>query len=163
VKYAHAVPENQQSESFTTPTHDEIVELTKLHVQALETSNDDAVWVAAGMTHVLLTIIGRKSGVARKTPLPYWRDPNGHRIVVGSFAGAEKHPAWFHNLADKAANPTIHVKERDHEFWSDAEVLDGEEHEAMWAALTADRPFYDDYQAKTDRRIPLIRLPEPTG
>ncbi len=154
---------SQESTAFTTPTHDEIVELTKMHIEALEATNDDAVWVAAGMTHVLLTIVGRKSGATRKTPLPYWKDADGHRIVVGSFAGAKKHPAWFHNLADKDANPTIHVKERDHEYWSDAQVLEGDEHAAVWAALTADRPFYNDYQAKTERQIPLIRLPEPTG
>jgi len=155
------VPDSQENTPFQTPTQDEIVELTKMHIGALESSNDDLVWIAAGMSHVLLTIVGRKSGTERKTPLPYWRDATGHRIVVASFAGAEKNPSWFHNLADKVANPTIVVRERDAEYRSDAEVLDGDDYASTWAALTADRPFYNNYQAKTARRIPLIRLPEP--
>lgn len=155
------MPDSQENTPFQTPTQDEIVELTKMHIGALESSNDDLVWIAAGMSHVLLTIVGRKSGVERKTPLPYWRDATGHRIVVASFAGAEKNPSWFHNLADKVANPTIVVRERDFVYRSDAEVLDGDDYASTWAALTADRPFYNKYQAKTARRIPLIRLPEP--
>jgi hypothetical protein len=40
-------------------------------------------------------------------------------------------------------------------------VLDGADYDVTWAALTADRPFYIDYQSRTTRRIPLVRLPEP--
>ena len=29
-----------------------------------------------------------------------------------------------------------------------------------WQGLTVDRPWYDDYQSRTDRRIPLVRLVE---
>ncbi len=152
--------ETQKNEPFETPTHAEIKAMTPIHADMLEASNDDSVWVAAGMTHVLVTTIGRKSGNPHRTPLPYWRDPDGHRIVVGSFAGADKHPAWFHNLADKSANPTVKVQERDRIWHSDAEVLDGDDYTSTWSALTVDRPFYNDYQAKTERRIPLIRLPE---
>ena len=83
---------------------------------------------------------------------------DGSRIVVGSFAGAVKHPAWYLNLADKAANPEVYVRHRDEQYWAEANVLDGEEYSKTWAALTNDRPFYKDYQAKTERRIPLIRL-----
>lgn len=155
------MPDSQKNTAFETPTEDEIVELSKMHISVLESSNNDLVWVAAGMFHVLLTTIGRKSGIERKTPIPYWRDANGHRIVVASFAGADKNPSWFHNLADKVANPTIAVRERDFVYRSDAEVLEGDDYAATWAALTADRPFYNNYQAKTARRIPLIRLPEP--
>jgi hypothetical protein len=39
-------------------------------------------------------------------------------------------------------------------------ILDGDEYEQTWALLNADRAWYDDYQAKTDRRIPLVGLPE---
>ena len=43
---------------------------------------------------------------------------------------------------------------------SDAEVLDGDDYDEIWEALTADRPFYNAYKEKTERKIPLIRLPE---
>ncbi len=153
-------PIDQRNLPFETPTQDEIVAITGMHIEALETSNDDAVWMGAGMTHVLITIVGRKSGVTRKTPVPYWRDPEGHRIVVASFAGAEHHPAWYHNIADRVANPTVTVKERDHVYESVPEVLTGDEYGRIWGLITTDRPFYVDYQAKTQRTIPLIRLPE---
>ena len=126
----------------------------------MEQTDDDMVWVAAGMSHLLLTTVGRKSGNEHKTPLPYWLDENDDRIVVASMAGAPKSPAWFHNLSDKDANPTILVRERSNMFWSDAEVLDGDDYQRTWQALTDDRPFYLAYQEKTERRIPLVRLPE---
>ena len=101
---------SQKNEPFETPSHEEILALTPMHVELLEATTDDSVWVAAGMTHVLLTTIGRKSGNTHKTPVPYWKDADGHRIIVASFAGAERHPAWYHNLADKEANPTVRVQ-----------------------------------------------------
>ena len=58
---------------WDTPSHEEIVDLTKVHVEAMEMTNDDMVWVQAGMHHVLLTTVGRKSGNQHKVALPIWR------------------------------------------------------------------------------------------
>ncbi len=145
---------------WETPSAAEIVTLTAAHVEAMETMDIDEVWVQAGMHHVLLRTIGRKSGNEHKVALPYWRDRDGHRIVVASFAGAEKDPSWFVNLADRDANPEVYVKVQDGAFWSVPEILDGDDYMATWAGLVADRAWYTDYQAKTARRIPLVRLPE---
>jgi len=153
--------ESQRNEPFETPSHEEILAITPMHVEALESSNDDAVWVTAGMKVVLVTTIGRKSGNVHKTPVPYWLDGSGNRVIVASFAGADRNPAWYHNLADKNANPTVTVREQDEVWDSDAEVLQTPEYEEIWAQLTADRPFYIDYQAGISRRIPLIRIPKP--
>lgn len=131
-----------------------------MHVQAMETSDADEVWQQAGMHHVLLRTIGRKSGKEHKVALPYWRDPEGHRIVVASFAGFDQHPSWFVNLADRDANPEVLVKVQGGAFWSVPEILDGDEYTRIWELLVADRAWYADYQARTDRRIPLVRLPE---
>jgi deazaflavin-dependent oxidoreductase (nitroreductase family) len=145
---------------WETPSADEIVTLTAAHVQAMEAFDIDEVWQQAGMHHVMLRVIGRKSGREQKVALPFWRDPDGHRIVVASYAGAERDPAWFVNLADRAANPEVYVRVQRGEFWSVPEILDGDEYDRIWAGLTADRAWYVDYQARTDRRIPLVRLPE---
>lgn len=145
---------------WETPSHREIVDLTKGHVQAMETMTDDIVWVQAGMHHLLLHTIGRKSGTEHKVALPFWRDPAGHRIVVASFAGATKHPSWFVNLRDTDANPRVRCRVQTGEFWSVPEVLDGADRAETWARLTTDRAWYNDYQARTDREIPLVRLPE---
>jgi deazaflavin-dependent oxidoreductase (nitroreductase family) len=109
---------------------------------------------------VLVHSVGRKSGNVHKVALPYWQDADGHHVVVGSFAGAPQHPSWFVNLSDRSANPELLVKDQGRRFWADAQVLDGAEYEQSWAGLIADRPFYADYQTRTDRRIPLVRLVE---
>jgi deazaflavin-dependent oxidoreductase (nitroreductase family) len=153
--------EDQKVEQFwETPTHDQIVEISKAHVEALESSSDDAIWVQVGMHHVLLHTIGRISGREHKCALPVWRDADGHRIVVGSFAGATREPDWVANLRDRNANPMVRVLSQSGAFWSDHQFLEHEERETSWSKLCADRAWYDDYQAMTNREIPLIRLPE---
>jgi deazaflavin-dependent oxidoreductase (nitroreductase family) len=112
------------------------------------------------MHHVLLRTIGRRSGNEHKVALPFWRDPDGARIVVASFAGAPKDPAWFLNLADRGANPEVLVRVQGGSFWAQAEILEGEDYSRMWDLLVIDRPHYSDYKAKTDRAIPLVRLGE---
>ncbi len=119
------------------------------------------------MQHLLLMTVGRRSGRSHTVCLPFWLDHQGRRVVVASFSGAPRSPAWFHNLADQTANPTVEVQDHADRFIARADVLDGDDHSVTWAALTADRPFFADYQARTDRRIPLVRLveqrPTPTG
>lgn len=136
------------------------MKITRVHVPALEASDDDAVWVAAGMRHVVITTVGRRTGNEHKVSLPYWMDPDGHRIVIASFAGAERHPAWYLNLTDRTANPTVHVRIQGGEYDARADILDGDDYDSTWSALIADRPWYADYQSRTERRIPLVRLVE---
>lgn len=157
-------PDNETSSQkveqvWETPPADEIVQLTKAHVEAMETMTDDIVWVQAGMHHILLHTVGRKSGNVHKVALPTWNDPDGHRIVVGSFAGAKNHPSWFLNLRDRK-EPNLRIRVQAGEFYSNAEILEGEERQRTWDGLVADRDWYTNYQAKTDREIPLIRFPE---
>jgi deazaflavin-dependent oxidoreductase (nitroreductase family) len=149
---------SQRSSEFSTPTRDEIVDISAKHVAMMESSDADDAWVWVNMHHVLLHTIGRKSGNEHKVALPYWLDADGHRIIVASFGGAEKDPAWFTNLADNAANPHVKIRVQGGLLWADAQILSGDDYDATWAALTADRPHYNDYKAKTSRRIPLVRL-----
>jgi deazaflavin-dependent oxidoreductase (nitroreductase family) len=151
---------SQRSSEFTTPTRDEIVAISAQHVAMMESSDADDAWVWVNMHHVLLHTIGRRSGVEHKVALPFWRDAGGHRVIVASFAGADKDPAWFLNLADRTANPQVKIRVQGGLFWADAQILDGEDYDATWAALVADRPHYDAYRTKTTRRIPLVRLVE---
>jgi deazaflavin-dependent oxidoreductase (nitroreductase family) len=124
----------------------------------MEASNDPAVWTGAGMKHLLLRSIGRKSGAVRKAALPYWEDDDGQPIVVASYAGAAEHPGWYRNLEDRDTNPEVVVRIREDAFWAEAQILDGAEYAEVWEMLTADRPYYRDYQALTERRIPLVRF-----
>jgi deazaflavin-dependent oxidoreductase (nitroreductase family) len=146
-------------QQWETPSYDEIPVISKMHVQAMETSDDPEVWEQAGMHHVLITTVGRKSGKEHKVALPTWNDPDGNRVVAGSFAGHEKHPAWFLNIRDRK-EPEVLCRVRGKAFWSKPEILEGDEYDRIWKLFVQDRAWYTDYQAKTDRTIPLVRLPE---
>ena len=146
--------------SWKTPTRDEIVAISAKHVALMETSDADDTWIWVGMEHLLLHTIGRRSGVEHKVALPFWRDSDGHRVVVASFGGAAKDPAWFLNLSDRSANPEVKVRVQGGLFWADPQILDGDDYERVWAGLLADRPWYDDYRIRSGRRIPLVRLVE---
>jgi deazaflavin-dependent oxidoreductase (nitroreductase family) len=151
---------SQRAEPFVEPSRAEIPARTREHVAAMESSDADEVWNAAGMRHLLLYTVGRRSGREQKAALPYWLDPEGHRIVVASYAGAPRHPAWYLNLADRRANPLVRVRVQGGAFWAEARILEGEDYRRTWDALTADRPFYAEYQSRTTRRLALVRLVE---
>ena len=151
--------ESQRNEPYEEPPREQIPVISRMHVEAMEAGVDEA-WEGAGMHQLLLRTVGRKSGNEHKVALPYWVDDDGRKIVVGSFAGAPQHPHWYLNLADRDANPEVLVHTRDGAVWADAEILDGDDYSRTWDALTTDREFYREYQTRTDRRIPLVRLHE---
>jgi deazaflavin-dependent oxidoreductase (nitroreductase family) len=154
------VTESQKVEqAWETPSLDEIPVISKAHVAAMEATDDPAVWVQAGMHHVLLRTIGRRSGKEHKVALPFWRDAGGDPIVAASFAGAPGNPSWYLNLADREANPEVLVQVQGGKYWSRPDILDGDEYATIWSQLVADRAWYATYQSKTERRIPLVRLP----
>jgi deazaflavin-dependent oxidoreductase (nitroreductase family) len=153
----------QRHEEFAEPTRAEIPAVTREHVRAMEASASAPEWNGAGMAHLVLRTLGRRSGREHKVALPYWVDRDGTRIVVASFAGAPNHPAWYLNLSDRTANPEVCVRVQGGSFQAEARVLEGDEYARTWAALTADRPFYVDYQSRTTRKLPLIRLVERKG
>lgn len=107
---------------------------------------------------LVLTTVGRKTGEERTTPVNWFPGPDGSWLVVASANGAASDPAWYLNLAanpDKArielAGRTVQVR---------AEQLEGEERAEAWRAITAANPRFAEYEAKTDRTIPVIRLTE---
>jgi deazaflavin-dependent oxidoreductase (nitroreductase family) len=142
------------------PPREQIPDISRAHVAALESGAAEELWTAAGMSHVILRTVGRRSGNEHKVALPYWSDEDGSRVVVGSFAGAPQHPAWYLNLTDRDRNAEVLVRVQAGAYWAEPEVLDGTEYERVWRALTTDRPFYVAYTRRTTRRIPLVRLRE---
>jgi len=107
-----------------------------------------------GTTTLLLTTTGRKSGQQRTTPLIY-QEHDGDYLIVASNGGDDQPPAWFLNLQE---NPQAHVQVMADKFDADARVATDEEKPEMWAKMTATWPHYDEYQAKTDRQIPVVVL-----
>ena len=112
-----------------------------------------------GMPCILLRTVGRRSGKPHTVCLSYLPDRNS-MVVVGSFGGADRHPAWYHNLR---ANPEVIVQDREQVFAAIAETVTGDEREAVWEARIASAARYARYQERTDREIPLVRLIRSSG
>ncbi|WP_280234901.1 nitroreductase family deazaflavin-dependent oxidoreductase [Nocardia cyriacigeorgica] len=103
---------------------------------------------------VLITTTGAKSGRQITTPLVYV--PDDDRIVlIASNGGADRHPAWYHNLK---ANPTVTVELGTESYEATAEVLTGTEADDLFDRMVAIAPDFAEYRAKTSRRIPVVAV-----
>lgn len=106
-----------------------------------------------GLPVILVTHTGHKTGAVRKTPLMRVKDGDRY-VLIGSQGGAPKDPAWVHNLR---LNPNIELRDetvvrpmRVHE------VTNAAERDRLWALAVKAYPPYADYQAKTQRQIPVF-------
>jgi deazaflavin-dependent oxidoreductase (nitroreductase family) len=107
-----------------------------------------------GTTILLLTTTGRKSGTDRTSALIY-RDWEDKQLIVASKGGADEPPAWFLNLD---ANPEVQVQIKGEKFAARARTASADEKPAMWEHMVQVWPDYANYQAKTDRDIPVVVL-----
>ena len=123
-------------------------------------ANDGKVTgVFAGAPVLLLNTTGARSGRTHTTPLVYQQD--GDRIVVfGSKGGSPTHPAWYHNLV---ANPIVTVELPGERFEAKAATVEGPERERIWSAQKEIMPGFAEYEAKTDRQIPVVVLERVNG
>ncbi|MCG5430708.1 nitroreductase family deazaflavin-dependent oxidoreductase [Mycobacterium sp. MYCO198283] len=101
---------------------------------------------------VLFTTIGAKSGKKRYVPLMRVEE-NGRYAMVASKGGDPKHPSWYFNVK---SNPKVTVQDGDKVFEGTAREVDGAEREHWWELAVAAYPPYAEYQAKTDRQIPVF-------
>lgn len=107
-----------------------------------------------GGTLLILHTTGAKSGAPRLSPLAYL-DVDGQLLIVGSYAGAPKDPAWVHNLR---ANPRAHIEIGTDAYDVTARELPRDERDEVFRKVTAVAPFFGEYQSKTSRVIPLFEL-----
>ena len=107
-----------------------------------------------GTQTLLLTTTGRRSGEPRTTPLIYGCDGDSV-VIVASKGGAPDDPGWYRNLR---ANPEPELQIRADVFRARARDAEGEERERLWLLMAEIWPAYDEYQAKTERQIPVVML-----
>jgi deazaflavin-dependent oxidoreductase (nitroreductase family) len=111
-----------------------------------------------GRPVIILTSVGAKSGRLRKTALMRV-EHDGEYAVVASLGGAPKHPVWYFNLKQ---NPHVELQDGAVRRDYDAREVTGDEKAVWWQRSVEAFPPYADYQAGTDREIPLFVLtPRP--
>ncbi|MEI5675365.1 MULTISPECIES: nitroreductase family deazaflavin-dependent oxidoreductase [unclassified Nocardioides] len=108
----------------------------------------------AGLPNLVLTVMGRKSGLPRSTPLlcvPY----DGRWLVAGSYFGGPEMPVWVHNLR-AAGEATVRVGRTSYDVT--AREVTGDERADLWQVMLRTWPNFATYEKRTDRVIPVFEL-----
>ena len=106
-----------------------------------------------GMPIIIVTTVGAKTGAVRKTPLMRV-EHNGEYSLVASMGGAPKHPVWYFNLL---AHPgSVRIQDGPEPFDVSIREVVGDEKATWWERSVAAYPPYAEYQAKTERQIPVF-------
>jgi F420H(2)-dependent quinone reductase len=107
-----------------------------------------------GKNIVLLTTTGKKSGQPRTKPLFHLKEGSSY-FVIASAGGGDKNPAWYANLA---ANPKVTVEDHGRTISGLASTVDGPERARIWQVLLAKAPGFGQYESRTTRVIPVVRI-----
>ena len=106
-----------------------------------------------GLSVIIVTNRGWKTGAIRKTPLMRVVDGENY-ILIASQGGAPKHPMWYHNLK---ADPNVEIRdETEVHPMCVREVVDAAERQRLWAIAVAAFPPYQEYQDRAERIIPIF-------
>ena len=145
---------------FSVPTH--LPDWVKNHVSRyLESGGSDGhMWdsaIAGGpgpIPTLLLATTGRSTRQARTVPLIYSKTEGGF-VVIASRGGAPQHPDWYLNLV---ADPKVSIRVATDVYDATARTASRDERSALWQQMAKIYPPYNDYQARTEREIPVVIL-----
>lgn len=125
------------------------------HIKRYVASNGEDGHDWNGTQILLLTTTGRQSGNLRRSALIYGRDGDDY-VIVASRGGDPNHPAWYMNLV---ADENVTVQVKGDVFSAVASTIDDvSDYERLWNVMLTHWPAYAEYQEKTSRKIPLVRL-----
>jgi deazaflavin-dependent oxidoreductase (nitroreductase family) len=122
--------------------------------EAYEASGGEQAGDMRGMSIIVLTSVGAKTGKLRKTALMRV-EHDGQYAVVGSLGGAPKHPLWVYNLRSQ---PLVELQDGPEKHDYIAREPEGDERKIWWERSVEAFPNYADYQKKTERVIPVFVL-----
>jgi|TARA_R110002072_G_scaffold10522_10_gene48862 deazaflavin-dependent oxidoreductase (nitroreductase family) len=134
--------------------------VTKLNVAVFRASKGRLMnKFIGGYAVCIVTTMGAKSGKIRRIALIHL--PHGdNKLLVASQGGMDKSPVWYHNIV---AHPEIQIMADGEEKTYIARQVDDEEKATLWPNLLSMYPDFDEYQARTDRNIPVFSCrPEAT-
>ncbi|MCU1594464.1 MAG: putative nitroreductase [Frankiales bacterium] len=118
------------------------------------TSGRVTILDVAGLPNLMLTVVGRKSGIPRSNPLLCV--PRGDAILIaGSYFGGPNEPLWVKNVE---ASPEVVVRFRGKTSDMVATRLDGQARADAWAHMLKTWPNFALYEKKTERLIKVFEL-----
>jgi F420H(2)-dependent quinone reductase len=123
-------------------------------VDEYEGSGGSAGTTMRDMPVIIVTTVGARSGKIRKVPLMRV-EHEGEYAAVASMGGAPKNPVWYNNLV---ADPRVELRDGEVVQPMTAREVTGAEKATWWERCVAAYPDYADYQAKTERSIPVFVL-----
>ena len=136
---------------------EEMLALNRNVIEEFRANDGKVSGMFANEPLLLLTTTGAKSAEKRTNPLVHTLD--GDRVVIiASFGGAPKHPAWFLNIR---ANPEVTIELPGETFTANAIIPEGEERRRIYDQHAAEMPRFAEYQAMTTREIPVVVIPRP--
>lgn len=135
------------------------IDWVRKHVELYEGSGgtEGTTLRETGLPCVIVTHQGAKTGGIRKIPLMRVKVDQSY-VLIGSMGGQPKNPVWIYNLR---AHPEVEIRDATEVTTMVVrEVFDADERAALWQASAEAFPLYNEYQAKTDRVIPVF-IAEP--
>ena len=121
-------------------------------VEKYESSGGTEGTTLRGVPVVVVTSLGARSGKLRKNPVMRV-EHEGVYALVASKGGSPEQPGWYRNLV---AHPTVELQDHADKATYTVRELHGPERGTWWARAVEVWPDYADYQAKTDRQIPVF-------
>jgi deazaflavin-dependent oxidoreductase (nitroreductase family) len=128
---------------------------TGIHRAIFNVSKGRIFGRAFGMSLVKLVTTGRRSGKARATVLVVPIVDSDRLVLVASFGGDDRHPAWYLNLQ---ANPEVRATRAGSSRTMIARIATEEERAELWPQIISVFEGYARYQERTERPIPVVIL-----
>lgn len=122
------------------------------HVRVYRETNGETGHIWNGVTTLLFTTTGRKSGEKRTNAIIYTQVGDKY-VIIASKGGSPTHPAWYLNILE---DPNIEVQVKADVFQATARTAESPEREELWAEAVKAWPNFDVYQSRTDRKIPVV-------
>lgn len=122
------------------------------HVRRYQETDGEVGYIWNGVETLLLTTSGRRTGEPTTTPLIFGRDGEDY-VIVASQGGRPEHPGWYRNLVKQ---PAVELQVKGDHIRGTARTAEGDERERLWRRMAEIWPPYDEYQTRTDRRIPVV-------
>jgi deazaflavin-dependent oxidoreductase (nitroreductase family) len=151
---AEAISDDGPGSKEWNPDASEINRVNEMFMRALRENNGKVPGELYELPGLIITTTGAKTGKKRPVPLAY-HAVDGRLLIIASMGGAKRNPPWYHNLV---ANPDVLVEKDGETFMAKAVVTKGPDREKLFKAVCDALPPFAEYQARTDRVIPVIEL-----